>query len=199
MTSRILAPDRYRHMPWKNGGGETVEIAIDPPCADLDSFGWRISMATVGSDGPFSAFPGIERTLSILSGAGISLAVGNDDPVRLDTGSEPFTFPADMTAAAHLIDGPVTDFNVMTRRSDWRHTVRRVRMDAGTVLSTDQPSAAHTIVFCRSGVFEAGDGTTAASLTANATLWVECGADPWILRSAETGTVFVVEIEATGA
>ncbi len=44
-------------MPWKNGGGETAEIAVFPPSADLSEFGWRISMATVSSDGPFSAFP----------------------------------------------------------------------------------------------------------------------------------------------
>jgi environmental stress-induced protein Ves len=198
MTGRIITADDYLHMPWKNGGGETVEIAIFPPNADLDSFGWRVSMATIGSDGPFSAFPGIERTLSILSGAGISLAVGNDDPMRLDAGSAPFSFPADTPATARLVDGPVTDFNVMTRRRDWRHTVRRVRIKAGTILPISS-SATHTIIFCQSGVFEAHGGTGVASLVTNATLWVEHGGEPWMLRSTEVGTVFVVEIEAVTA
>ena len=50
-------------MPWKNGGGETAEIAVSPPGAALDDFDWRLSMARVETDGPFSAFPGIDRTL----------------------------------------------------------------------------------------------------------------------------------------
>jgi uncharacterized protein len=53
---------------WKNGGGKTTEIAVWPPGASLDAFDWRISMATVEQDGPFSEFPGIDRTLALLKG-----------------------------------------------------------------------------------------------------------------------------------
>ena len=56
--------------PWKNGGGVTREIAAHPPEAGLDGFDWRLSMADVASDGPFSAFPGIDRTLTVIEGAG---------------------------------------------------------------------------------------------------------------------------------
>ncbi|MDP1908248.1 MAG: HutD family protein, partial [Hyphomicrobium sp.] len=42
---RILRAKDYRRMPWKNGGGETTEIAISPEGAALDSFDWRVSMA----------------------------------------------------------------------------------------------------------------------------------------------------------
>jgi environmental stress-induced protein Ves len=198
MTSRIITPDQYRRMRWKNGGGETIEVAKYPPDADLDGFGWRISMAIVDSDGPFSAFQRVERTLSILSGAGISLTVGNADPVRLDTETPPFSFPADAPATARLINGPITDFNIMTRRSAWRHTVRKVRIAAGGVLTID-PSATHTIVFCGSGVFDAGDGAAAASLASKATLWIERDGDSWTLRPIEPGTLFIVEIDAATA
>jgi environmental stress-induced protein Ves len=47
-------------MPWKNGGGETTEIAVFPDGAGLSDFDWRVSMARVDGDGPFSSFPGIE-------------------------------------------------------------------------------------------------------------------------------------------
>ena len=50
---------------WKNGGGSTTEIAVFPPDAGFDDFDWRVSLATVAADGPFSAFPGIERTLAM--------------------------------------------------------------------------------------------------------------------------------------
>ena len=69
-------------MRWKNGGGETAEIAVSPPGAALDAFDWRLSMAKVETDGPFSAFPGIDRTLAILEGEGIRLSVGGEPPLR---------------------------------------------------------------------------------------------------------------------
>jgi hypothetical protein len=34
------------------------------------------------------------------------------------------------------------------------------------------------------------------SLAANATLWVEHGSEPWLLRAVSSGTIFVVETEA---
>ncbi len=80
-------------MPWKNGGGETVEIAVFPEGAGFKDFGWRISLASVASDGPFSAFPGIDRTLTVIDGVGIDLVV---DGVahRLVPGSPRCPFPA---------------------------------------------------------------------------------------------------------
>ncbi len=75
MALTILKAENHRRMPWKNGGGVTVEIAIHPQGASVDDFDWRVSMATVASDGPFSVFPGIDRTLSVLEGDGILLDV----------------------------------------------------------------------------------------------------------------------------
>ncbi|MBM7325185.1 HutD family protein, partial [Agrobacterium sp. S2] len=49
-------------MPWKNGGGVTTEIIVHPAKASMADFDWRISMANVAQDGPFSIFPGVDRT-----------------------------------------------------------------------------------------------------------------------------------------
>ena len=54
-------------MPWKNGGGETLELAIAPAGAGLEDFAWRISSARVGAAGPFSACAGVDRSLALLS------------------------------------------------------------------------------------------------------------------------------------
>lgn len=59
--------------PWKNGGGVTREVAAVPEQAGLDSFVWRVSIADVAQAGPFSRFAGIDRTLVLLSGAGMLL------------------------------------------------------------------------------------------------------------------------------
>jgi len=198
MTARIINADDYRRMRWKNGGGETIEIARYPGNSDLNAFGWRISMATVASDGPFSGFPDVERTLCVLSGAGISLAVGNNIPVQLDAESAPFSFPADVAATAQLTDGPITDFNVMTRRGDWRHKVRRLRAPAGDVIAIAS-AATHTIVFCRNGSLEASDGTARLSLTTGATLSITRGGEHWSLRSVKPAVGFIVEIEPAHA
>ena len=121
----LLRASDYKRMPWKNGGGETVEIAIFPPGSSVDDFDWRISMATVASDGPFSIFPGIDRTLSILEGNGMALEIAAADPLLLTMESAPLPFPADVPVNATLPDGAITDLNVMTRRSTFRHAVRR--------------------------------------------------------------------------
>ena len=61
---------------WKNGGGVTHELAVWPDGADLSGFDARLSMAEVAADGPFSAFPGIDRTLAVLDGGPMRLSFG---------------------------------------------------------------------------------------------------------------------------
>ncbi|MEJ8310140.1 HutD/Ves family protein [Agrobacterium larrymoorei] len=121
---RLRACD-YKRMPWKNGKGETVEIAVFPPGASMDGFAWRISMASVANDAAFSLFPEIDRTLSILSGHGMSLTIDGAAPVLLTMESDPLRFAADVPVDATLLDGAITDLNVMTRRGRFVHSVAR--------------------------------------------------------------------------
>lgn len=143
-------------MPWKNGGGETTEIAVFPENAGLSDFDWRVSMAKVEEDGPFSAFAGIDRTLSVLEGAGIVLSVEGAAPTPLTRDSKPHSFPADVPTSASLIDGAVFDFNVMTRRGKIRHAVMRLHSKIGSGMGPGR------MIFCGRGsvaVVKAG-GTT---------------------------------------
>ena len=110
-------------MPWKNGGGETVEVIVHPEGASLSDFGWRVSMATVASDGPFSVFPGIDRTLAVLSGDGMALSIEGLGDKLLTPVCAPLAFPADAPTTARLTGGPITDLNVMTRRGAFRHSL----------------------------------------------------------------------------
>ncbi|OCJ12988.1 HutD-family protein [Rhizobium sp. AC44/96] len=145
--ARVLKASSYRRMPWKNGGGETVEIAVSPPEAALSDFDWRISMATVATDGPFSIFTGIDRTLSILEGDGMALAIDGAEPQVLTTASEPLPFPADVAVSATLPGGPITDLNVMTRRARLRHRVERTKVDGRLSVET----AGTWLVLCQQG------------------------------------------------
>jgi environmental stress-induced protein Ves len=145
---KVLRAADHKRMPWKNGGGETVEIAISPEGAGLADFDWRVSMASVASDGPFSIFPGIDRTLSILEGSGMRLLIEGRDPVLLTQESDPLAFAADIAVSATLPDGAITDLNVMTRRSAVRHTVARLKIDGD---KREELAQATFMLFCASG------------------------------------------------
>ena len=124
-------------MPWMNGGGETIEIAVWPQGAGLASFDWRVSMARVTQPGPFSSFTGVDRTLAILDGAGLTLAVAGRHPVELTAASPGYTFPADLPVTATLADGPVLALNAMTRRDKVRHALDRLSVTAPRALRID--------------------------------------------------------------
>ena len=117
---RLLPAAGHPAMAWKNGGGITHQVSIAPDGATLDDFDWRVSFADVASDGPFSRFPGIARSLAILTGGGIDLALP-DGTIRLAAGGPPTHFPGGVPAAAKLVAGAVRDLNVMSRRRRFAH------------------------------------------------------------------------------
>ena len=109
--------------PWKNGGGVTREIGAFPPGAALDAFAWRVSVADVGAAGPFSRFDGVDRTLVLLSGAGMTLAEEGGARHVLDAPLARADFAGETAIDATLHDGATRDFNLMTRRSAARGSV----------------------------------------------------------------------------
>jgi uncharacterized protein len=121
---RIIPASAYRRMPWKNGGGETIEIAVSPEGSSLDAFDWRLSMARVGVPGPFSLFPNVDRTLALLDGPALVLRYDGRTET-LTPESEPHSFPADVPTEAELPEGGITDLNVMSRRGRAVHELRR--------------------------------------------------------------------------
>ena len=127
---------RIPAQPWKNGAGLTREIAVGPRGADATNFDWRFSVAEVERAAPFSVFAGIDRCIVLLAGAGLHLR--SDDGQldhRLDVPGEPFHFSGDLPLSAAPIDGPSSDFNVMTRRGLLRSAVSPHR--AATRLQAD--------------------------------------------------------------
>jgi environmental stress-induced protein Ves len=132
----IRAADCKR-MPWKNSVGETVEIAIAPIGAGLEDFAWRLSMAHVDTDGPFSAFAGVDRTLAVVDGEGLTLAIQGRASITLTKQSEPLTFPGDVATSAVRVNGRVTDLNVMTRRGRFQHRMERLDFSGSVDVKVD--------------------------------------------------------------
>lgn len=132
---RHLTQADYTRQPWKNGKGVTVELAR---VMGEGVILWRLSMATVAEDGPFSLFPGVERNLTVISGPGFRL-VG--DGVALDClPFQPVAFPGDIALSAKGTErGASDDFNVMTARHLPRPIVqvseRAVQFPAGDLLA----------------------------------------------------------------
>lgn len=133
--ARLYRNSDHRRMPWKNGGGETVEVVVHPEGASLSDFGWRVSMASVASDGPFSVFPGIDRTLAVLTGDGMALSIEGLGEKLLTPASAPLPFPADAPTTARLTGGPITDLNVMTRRGVFGHALTHHIAHGATTLA----------------------------------------------------------------
>jgi len=142
----VLLSRNYFRMPWKNGCGETVEVAIAPAGASLEDFAWRVSMAKVPESGSFSSFPAVDRTLAVLDGEMI-VHVENRADVRLHALSDPYCFPGDVPTRATVLK-PVIDLNVMARRGVCSVDLRRIE---------------------NGGLFEA-DSETLLLLQSNATL-----------------------------
>ncbi|MFO1415241.1 MAG: HutD family protein [Burkholderiales bacterium] len=122
----LLGPSGFRTMPWKNGGGRTTEIMVRPHGAGLADFAWRISIADVERDGPFSAFPGVDRTLVLLAGKGMRLS-GPQGGTDLCAPFDAVTFRGEDTLDCALRDGPTRDFNLMVRRDAVRGVLAVVR------------------------------------------------------------------------
>ena len=191
---RILRASDYRVMPWKNGAGTTTEIAVSPEGAGLETFDWRVSMARVETDGPFSAFPGVDRTLAVLEGEGMILNVAGRIPFGLTEASQPLLFPADAQTHADLISGPITDLNVMSRRGLMSHSVERMEI-SGTVDLTVSGDA--TLIFCHRGCVRVS-GEEQFVLGSLDTLWMEDERLDIVLSSDRPATVFIIQIDAAG-
>jgi environmental stress-induced protein Ves len=118
-------------VPWKNGGGVTRDLLAD---AEGDAWRWRLSLADIDRDGPFSAYPGVERWFAVVEGAGVTLAFaqrtvslrGSDEPIRFDGADAP---------GCTLIEGRTRDLNLMLRGGARGVMSRRAEAVAGWPLA----------------------------------------------------------------
>ena len=132
MALILRAADRTA-VPWKNGGGLTREVAVEPPGSDFASFDWRVSLAEVRQGGPFSTFPQIDRLMAVIAGR-LELTIAGGPAVRLSAESPPCEFAGDLPAFAEPLETPVSDLNVMTRRGRCGAQLRRCRAETSLVL-----------------------------------------------------------------
>jgi environmental stress-induced protein Ves len=108
---RVILTDAQPPLPWRNGLGLTRELWAWPSAAD---WAVRLSVADIGADAAFSAFPGVTRWFTVLAGAGVELTV--DDQTHHQTrASAPLRFAGEAAVDCRLVAGPTRDLNLMLR------------------------------------------------------------------------------------
>jgi uncharacterized protein len=124
---RILPANEYRRVRWRNGAGWTREICAlrmdGREAANADDWDWRLSIAEIEGDAPFSAFPGVDRELVLLSGNGLELRYDDGEVRTLLPPHGRARFPGERPVAGALVDGRTEDFNLMWRRDAVRATL----------------------------------------------------------------------------
>lgn len=185
--ARLIAHQLLAPAPWKNGGGSTTELAVFPAGAGFDDFDWRISLANLTRSGPFSLFPGVDRSLALVDGEGLSLTIAGRPDVHLGAGAPPLAFAGEVAVHASL-SAPSVDFNVMTRRGRCRHQLRALAAPPSLSRRGDA-----TLVFLAAG----------AALTLgrqfrlgrfDALLLDGADAATWAVEAAAPATVLVADI-----
>lgn len=171
----IILPTDFVTMPWKNGGGITHEIAH---VSEGGRLLWRLSMAEVATDGPFSAFPGLMRILTVIRGAGLVLrtpeGVIEAEPFR------PVRFSGDLPVDCSRIAGEVTDLNVIFDPSRIAARVTRLRGPE------DWQATGPAAFLCLAGVVEA-DGIRLPEGAA--------ATDPGLIALAQNGSGLLVTLD----
>ena len=113
----VITPQQFKQVPWKNGQGQTTELAINPG-GDVNDFEWRISIADMVKSGEFSSFAGFERHLVLLKGSNLTLnhqhhqdILAKPLDIAIFDGGEP--------TEGILGSGPVNNFNVMAQAATY--------------------------------------------------------------------------------
>jgi environmental stress-induced protein Ves len=116
LHTRLIRVGELAPVPWKNGGGVTREIRVEPPEASLVDFDWRLSIADVAAEGPFSSFVGIDRIIVLTKGESMQLHDRLAGTCHTLQQNRPFHFAGEAPIDATLPHGPTQDFNLMWRR-----------------------------------------------------------------------------------
>jgi len=156
---RLITAAGQRWMPWRNGHGATREVVAWPLGATLDTFAWRVSVATIARSGPFSRFPGVMRTLVLLSGAGVRLTTANGS-IDLRRCHATAILPGDEETACELTGSVVEMFNVMVRGA----TAARVAVSEGVTSAV--PAAPFRVCYAAQGALVCEVGTARFELGA---------------------------------
>jgi environmental stress-induced protein Ves len=170
----IIRYSELKPQPWRNGGGVTRELASHPEAASAQdgAWDWRVSIAEISKAGPFSAFVGTDRVLTVIDGELLLLNVdGAEQPLEKH---RPFRFSGDAPSSATLPTGNVQALNVLTRKGSFKGYTSIIELSK---------KRAHPVFGGQLGVLLQGQATVSpggavTSDTASAATGTDGGAEP---------------------
>jgi environmental stress-induced protein Ves len=171
MSLRVLRPADYKRMPWKNGGGITTELAVYPSNSN-QAYDWRISIADIESNGPFSTFEGYDRCIALLEGIGMELRFDDGEPIRLERRLQFVKFAGEQRTEGVLVSGKVRDFNVIYKRAMVNADVLHRPLVGPMVFFRDVT----WFIYLADGKADAKCGNDTCTLEAGSSLLLEAGA-----------------------
>jgi environmental stress-induced protein Ves len=179
----VLRHADYVSMPWRNAAGTTREIAREPAAGV--AFDWRLSLATVSTSGPFSAYAGYSRIVALVTGAGFLLRVAGEAAARLVEPGDYRVFSGEAATDCALLDGPCTDLSLMVRAPGKVPSVVRLTLtDAPARIKIDAPRVA---IFSLRGAVRCGldDAAAPAAARAAPVEWRLAELDTLLIRTGE--------------
>ena len=144
----------HRVVPWANGLGITADVFLSPD--GVDDWTWRLSIADVTSDVPFSSMPGIDRHIVVAAGRGMALTIDGAPEIAMDGTAPPLSFSGERETTCRLLDGPIKDLNLMVRRSRALGSLRTLRLGGSDALVVAPDDVAVVVL---SGSLEVGGAT----------------------------------------
>ncbi|MCW2735663.1 HutD family protein [Nocardioides sp.] len=154
--STVVRSDEVAPQPWANGGGTTRELVR------ADDGAWRISLADIDGDGPFSAFPGLHRLLTVVDGPVLGLDV--DGETHVVEPQRPFAFSGDAVVTASVPEGAVRVLNVVADASV-EAFVTVLELGRSSVLPLAADQAAYVVKGTDARCLVAGPGEVAGRCT----------------------------------
>jgi environmental stress-induced protein Ves len=147
---KLLKKESYQNMPWKNGQGETAQIAIYPDGSSFanNDFQWRLSSASVKTSTPFSLFNGYDRWLTILNGEGLELNGNKLGPLT------PLHFSGEIPIRCELLGSEVIDLGLIYRRDKFSAQMSHETLSSAKTVFYDRGTH---LFFCVSGELKVND------------------------------------------
>ena len=154
MRPRLIRANSYRRERWRNDLGWTREIVRFPEdervLGEGPAFDFRISIAEIERDCAFSAFPGCDRHLVLLSGNGMTLEFDDGESIAVLPPHGRVEFAGERALHCRLQDGPTHDFNMMVRRDRWSAQVLH-RPLVGSMVFFAEPGVSWAIYLLSGG------------------------------------------------
>lgn len=111
-----LDPKHHVRRPWKNGLGESLEIAAEPAGANYDGLLWSFSSTGFTGSVFFSDLPGFDRIITLTWGSGLVLKAWDDGAdLKIPLLSDPVAFDGGRVLEG-IADGGVQVLNLMARQ-----------------------------------------------------------------------------------